>query len=301
MRLLPILLIATGCSEYGLSDGNQSYPGLPNDTAQPDSGEDDDGGDDGGEEDSGEEEEDDPDDSGDTGESDTPTPSGKVLTILLTLSDDWMNQDVARSLLLNSVSWAAPADVPTPRVLVIRDDDHSDEDAEDSENIWRWLLDAGFYADFLDEPSEGIDASQLNSYHVAILSNPGHSPDDLATVQALYDFSCTGMGIIFQGDDMAHFDDQSAFSMESLTRLVYQDNGTEYHGYQVDNDEGDAYQVQLTSDLHAIVEGIAGEIFRYGNDIDTTEVASSDVAVLAQGTVEGTTLPLKPVIAAWSP
>lgn len=281
-----LFLLGTGCTEYGFNDGKDGYPGGPGDTA---------GGD------SGVEHQGDPDDSDEPGEDDDPAPSGRVLTILLTLSDDWMDQGVARTLLLNSVAWAAPTDVSTPRVLVIRDDDHSGEDTEDSENSWRWLVDAGYDADFLEEPGSGISVEDLSSYHVAILSNPGHSPDDISTVEALYAFSCGGMGIIFQGDDMAHFDDQSAFSMESLTRLVYQDNGTEYYGYAVDNDDGSAYEVQLASTASRVLSGIAGQSFRYGNDIDTTEAASSEVSILAWATVEGTSLPLKPVIAAWSP
>ncbi len=278
MRLVPFLLLVVGCSEYGLNDDKDAFPDTPDDTGQ-----------------------DDTDDTGDTDDGDpTTTPSGRVLTILLTLSDDWMDQDVARTLLLNSVEWASPSAVTSPSVLVIRDDDHGGEDTEDSENVWQWLLDAGYDADFVDEPSSGISDADLSGYDVAILSNPGHSPDDVATVEALYDFSCAGQGIIFQGDDMAHFADEGAFSMESLTRLVYQDNGTSYHGYDVDNDEGSAYEVRLVSTSSRIVSGISGETFRYCNDIDTTEIASSDVEVLAWTTVEGTSLPLKPVIAAWS-
>jgi hypothetical protein len=276
-------LLAAACSEYGLNDDKEGPPGPPQDTARDDSGD----------------PPEDPLDSQDPETSDVPT--GRVLTVLLTLSDDWVDQDLSRSLLLNAVAWAAPQDEPDPGVLVIRDDGHNDEDAEDSENIWRWLVDAGYRADFLEEPADGATLADLTSYHVAILSNPGHSPDDLSTVQALYGFSCAGLGVIFQGDDMAHFEDEDAFSMESLTRLAYQDNGTSYHGYDVDNDEGSAYEVRLVDNASPIVEGIGGQSFRYGNDIDTTEVASAEANVLAWATVEDTSLPLKPTIAAWSP
>ncbi len=280
---IPVLtgaLLLGGCSDYGFNSGKDAYPDSGWDSADPGSDEGD---------------SDDTDDSDDGDE-----PVGRVLTILLTLSDEFMDQSVASTLLLNSVAWATPDGVTSPRVLVIRDDDHSGEDMDDSTNAWQTLVDAGYDADFLDEPGSGIEASALEGYHVAMLSNPGHSPDDVSTVEALYDFSCAGQGIIFQGDDMAHFDDESAFDMESLTRLVYQDNGTEYHGYQIDNDDGDAYQVQLANGGSTILRGIEGAVFSYGNDIDTTEAATGDIDILATATVAGTGLPTKPVIAAWS-
>jgi len=161
------------------------------------------------------------------------------------------------------------------------------------------LVAAGYNAVLIEEPGSGIDQSALVGYHVAILSNPGHSPDDLATLEWLYDFSSEGFGIIFQGDDMGHFDDGS-FDMALLTRLTYIDNGTEYYGHPIDNDQADSYEVVLESNGHPVLSGIEGEVFLYGDDIDTTESAQEGEAILAQGTVYDTQYPYKPVVAAYS-
>ena len=244
-------------------------------------------------------------DTADTPDTGPPTladePYGKVVTILLTLSDDWMDQTTSRLLLLNAVDWAVPSGTSDPRVLVLRDDDHAGEDVEDSELSYERLLDAGYDVDLVEEPDGGLGLEDLQAYDVVMFSNPGHSPEDLSTLEAFYDFSRMGRGLVLQGDDMAHFEDASAFSMESLTRLVYIDNGTEYYGHDIDNDEGDAYAVTLANNAHPVVDGIEGITFRYGNDIDTTEAGSAQVTVLATATVEGTSLDAKPAIAAYSP
>ena len=226
-------------------------------------------------------------------------PIGRVVTILLTLNDAWMDPAISSQLLLNAVEWSAPQGVTDPAVLIIRDDDHSEEHPEDSEHIRDTLVAAGYNAVLIEEPANGIDQSALVGYHVAILSNPGHSPDDLATLEWLYDFSSEGFGIIFQGDDMGHFDDGS-FDMALLTRLTYIDNGTEYYGHPIDNDQADSYEVILETTGHPVLSGIEGEVFLYGDDIDTTESAQEGEAVLAQGTVYDTQYPLKPVVAAYS-
>ncbi len=278
------------CNEYDLVGDDDTHGGG--------TGDDDDDDDDGNPHD------DDVDGDDDTSGFDDDTfgddPTGRVLTILLTLNDMYMDQTVSRQLLLNSVAWVTPVGVPAPRVLIIRDDEHSGEHPEDSEQIRDDLVAAGYDATMIDEPEDGIDASYLTGYSVAILSNPGHSPDDEATLEALYDFSCHGYGLIFQGDDMAHFDDEDDFDMESLTRLEYIDNGTEYAGHDIDNDEDDRYEVTLIDAVHPVVSGIEGVVFYYGDDIDTTEPAHANETVLAWATVEGMSTPTKPAIAAYS-
>ena len=278
------LLLATGCNDNSLSmfPGNNP-PAMPDD--DDDDGDDDDAADD--------------DDDGapyDDGQPPGDEAVGNVVTILLTTNNVWMDPDVSAALILNSVRWVAPNGVEAPSVLVIRDDEHSDEHPEDSQHFVDVLLDAGLEAVLVDEPGDGIEPSWLAGYHVAVLSNPGHSPDDPETLEALWGFSSAGFGIIFQGDDMAHFDGDD-FDMEELTRLDYVDNGTSYGGHDVDNDDGDRYEVRLIDD-HPVVDGIGGVTFFYGDDIDTTEATSPGDEVLAWCTVEGTDLPLKPAITA---
>ncbi len=286
-----------GCNDYGVHGDNDPYGDDDDDTVM---GDDDDGfpGDDDDTMPYGE----DDDDAGDDDDDDDPlagVPIGRVVTILLTLNDAWMDPTVSAELLHNSVAWCAPMHVTDPVVLIIRDDNHNNEDVEDSDRIYDTLVSRGYDVDLIEEPSGGIDQSALFGYHVVILSNPGHSPDDLSTLQWLYDFSSEGYGIIFQGDDMSHFEDGS-FDMATLTRLTYLDNGTSYYGHAIDNDSGDAYEVTLESNGHAVVAGIEGETFRYGNDIDTTEPTNTGETVVAWTTVEGTNYALKPAVAAYS-
>ena len=304
LGLIVVTLALNGpvCNEYDLAGDDDTDPGGVG-------GLDDDDDDNGGPGDDDDDDADASDDDDNPGDDDTDgfdddtygdTPVGRVLTILLTLNDMYMDQSVSQQLLVNSVAWVTPTGIPAPRVLIIRDDDHSGEHPEDSEQIRDNLLSAGYDAVLIEEPQDGIDSSHLSGYSVAILSNPGHSPDDVSTLEALYDFSCHGFGLIFQGDDMARFDDEGAFDMSSLTRLEFIDNGTTYAGHGIDNDEGDRYAVTLANISHPVVAGIEGVTFFYGDDIDTTEPAHTNETVLAWATVEGMNSPSKPAIAGYS-
>lgn len=288
-----LALLAFGCTDYDLAEEGDYLPGQDDDDAPSD--DDDDASDDDTSSD-----DDDFEPLGDDDDDTSGDPVGRVVTILLTLNDMYMDQGISSQLLINSVEWVTPAGNGSPEVLVIRDDNHSGEHPEDSEHIRDTLVAAGHAADLIDEPGNGITQQDLAGYEVAILSNPGHSPDDLSTLQALYQFSVQGFGLIFQGDDMACFDDGS-FSMQSLTRLTFIDNGTEYHGYHIDNDNGDLYAVELPGDPHPILDGIAGYTFLYGDDIDTTAPADVNEEILGWATVDGTNgIPTKPVIAVYS-
>jgi len=236
----------------------------------------------------------------DTGSPADPLPCGKVLTLLLTMSDAFVDRSVSEPLLVNAAAWLAPSDADAPRFLVLRDDNTGDENADDADYIVSVLQGAGYDTTLADEPADGVGATDIEGFDVVILSNPGDSPDDIATLDALYAYSVEGHAIVFQGDDMAHFDDPAAFDMASLTRLYYVDNGTTYGGYEIDDDAGDAYEVTVGMG-HPVTTGLEGQQFRYGNDIDTTQIDSDDVVIVGMATVENTTLDQKPVIAAYEP
>lgn len=220
---------------------------------------------------------------------------GNVVTILMALSDQWIPEDTARQLIINSVDFAT--DVPDPAVLVIRDDNTNGEDEQDPINISSWLQSVGFSVTFMQEPTNGISASDLTGFHVVIFSNPGYPPDDNSTIDALYDFSNQGYGVILQGDDMTQTDNPN---MEAMTKLIPLDNGGSYYGVNIDNNNGAAYSVRLVP-YNVLNTDISLVEFPYGNDIDTTELSSTGVYVAAWATVEGTQYPEKPVITAYSP
>jgi hypothetical protein len=220
---------------------------------------------------------------------------GNVVTILMALSDQWIPEETAKQLIVNAVNFSTA--VVDPSILVIRDDNTNGEDEDDPINIAAWLQQEGFAVTFMQEPTNGISQSDLAGFHVVIFSNPGHPPDDDSTIDALYSFSRQGYGVILQGDDMTR---TSNPNMEAMTRLIGVDNGGSYHGVTIDNNAGDAYSVRLVP-YNVLNTDIALESFPYGNDIDTTTLASSSIYVAAWATVAGTNHPEKPVITAYSP
>ena len=228
-------------------------------------------------------------------DSDLTSNLGNVVTILMALSDQWIPEETAKQLLINAVEFTT--EVAAPNILVIRDDNTNGEDEQDPVNITTWLQSAGYSVTFVDEPPSGISPSDLAGYHVVIFSNPGHPPDDDATIDALYSFSRQGYGVIVQGDDMTR---TSNPNMEAMTRLVGVDNGTNYYGINIDNNSGDAYSVRLVP-YNVLNTNISLATFPYGNDIDTTTLASTGVYVAAWTTVAGSGHPEKPVITAYSP
>lgn len=223
---------------------------------------------------------------------------GRVVTILLTLSNQWLDEDSARQLIINSVEYVSPMEL-RPNVLIIRDDNTNGEDETDSENIRDWLINDGYNITFLEEPIDGISPSDLIGFHVVILSNPGFPPDDISTLQAMRDFSQQGFGIIFQGDDMAQFGPDQAL-LESMTRLEFIDNGTTYFDYTINDNLGDAYAVTINP-LSPLADEMSTIFFLYGNDIDTTASSDTNNSVVAWCTVQNTTLSAKPVITAYTP
>ena len=220
---------------------------------------------------------------------------GNVVTILMALSDQWIPESTAKQLIINSVDFVT--DVQNPQVLVIRDDNTNGEDEDDPINFTGWLQGAGYSVTFMEEPTDGIVPADLQGFHVAIFSNPGYPPDDDSTIDALYQFSQQGYGVIVQGDDMTRTGNPN---MQALTRLVGVDNGTSYYGVNIDNNAGSAYIVRMVPN-NVLNTNIGAAIYPYGNDIDTTSLASSGIYVAAWTTVEGTSHPEKPVITAYSP
>ena len=220
---------------------------------------------------------------------------GNVVTILMALSDQWIPQTTAEQLIINAVDFVT--DVPNPQVLVIRDDNTNGEDEDDPVNFTGWLQNAGYTVTFMEEPSNGISASDLQGFHVAIFSNPGYPPDDDNTIDALHQFSQQGYGVIIQGDDMTRTNNPN---MEALTRLVGVDNGSSYYGVNIDNNNGSAYAVRMVP-YNVLNTNIGAAVYPYGNDIDTTTLATTGIYVAAWATVDNTNHPEKPVITAYSP
>ena len=222
-------------------------------------------------------------------------PSGRVVTILMTLSDTWIPPETADRLIYNAVQFVSP--ILDPSVLIIRDDNHNGEDEEDSLNIQQWLQNRGLTVDFMEEPPQGVTIEDLQGYHVVVLSNPGYPPDDVGSIESFREFSLQGYGVIFQGDDMTRL---SSPLMQELTRLQNIDNGTSYYGVNIDNNQGQTYAVSFIQGT-VLTQGIGTLTFEYGNDIDTTQPIVQGMSIAAECTVQGSSHPTKPVITAFAP
>jgi hypothetical protein len=206
--------------------------------------------------------------------------AGNVATVLLTLSNPGIERGVAQTLATNTVSWVSP--VEAPRVLVVKDENHHNEFAEDAAFVHELLVEAGMTADFIDEPEGGLELTHTDGYDVIWLSNPGYPFDDKRSLRTLADFSAAGGGYVLQSDDGTWLYGDSAFSMSSHTGLVHQSNGTSFCGQHIDNNASEyRYQVTFSDGAHPAIAGLESSTFFYGDDIDTNAPAEQGETVLA--------------------
>lgn len=230
-------------------------------------------------------------------------PTGRTAVILLTLSNPGIEDELAGQLADQAVRWTSP--VEEPQVLLVLDENHHDEFWWDADAIATMLEDRGLAVTRLDEEDGGLNASDLLGYDVVWYSNPGYPMDDAATFEALQAFSAAGGGLVLQGDDMA-WSYGNAFSMQQVTHLSWEDNGTGFCGHHTNDNDGDDYLVTISEVEHPVTAGLAGRSFLYGDDIDTS-TAEDAAEVLATATLdpdvvdEGEECATVPVIVAYEP
>jgi hypothetical protein len=202
-----------------------------------------------------------------------------VVTILLALGDQVGNDLVvagASAQLISEtvVRYASP--VNNPKILVVRDANHHGESAYDPQYIAEVLLQR-YSADFREEPSGGLTASDVVGYDVIWFNNPGHPMGSARSRDTLLAF--VG-GVILSGDDLSRGD---GFDISDLTGLSHVDNGTQFScdgkTLYIDNNEGGKYSVSIDPKK---IPGVSNSNlnFSYGNDIDLS-VASPTVEIIA--------------------
>lgn len=225
--------------------------------------------------------------------------AGRIATILLTLDAAEISQESQFKLVANTVNWVSPVDAPT--VLFVLDDFHHNEFSNDTRQLYDRLAEAGYAARYLDEPEAGLRPADLEGVDVVWFSNPGYPMDDEQSFNTLRRFSETGGGVVLQGDDMSYSFGQS-FTTTPLTRLSHIDNGVKYCGVNIDNLTGGRYEVTFNQQRHAAIEGLEGQSFLYGDDIDSTTPIDERTEVLAWATTQGVAgCALKPVITVFDP
>lgn|GEM_PF-2374443 len=211
-------------------------------------------------------------------------PRGRTATVLMTMNDPGIPVDTATALVEQTVSWVSPE--TAPRVLVVRDDNNRGEQAADSDFVLARLRIAGFDADLMEEPADGITMADADGYDVVWLSNPGYPVDDRQTYETLLQASEAGLGVVMQGDDISRFHGNS-FSMAPLTGLRYINNGVRTCGQRTDNRAGRRHEVTINGSGHPLTAGLDNSIVYYGDDIDETAVEAVGSTVLATATLEG--------------
>jgi len=194
---------------------------------------------------------------------------GRIVTILMSLTDsrlgytDPLFHQRAR-LIEQSVRWVSA--VAKPKVLVVQDDTNGGF-VWDAQMVRTSLLSRGIQSSFVQEPSEGLRADQLSTIDVVWFTNPAHPVDDALSVATLKSFVQHGGGLVLQGDDITQGPD-----MSSLTRLQYVSDGEYYCGQHMSRDRGASYSVKIENFAHPVTAGIAGNVYYYGDDIDTSNV-----------------------------
>ncbi len=208
---------------------------------------------------------------------------GRAAVIMLTMSNEpGMGEKMARQLAANAVGWVNPDTTQDPTVLVVRDDRHKNEYAEDTAFVVEQLRAAGFeHVDMLKEPADGLLKADVEGYDVIWFSNPGYPIDDLNTRNTLLKARGHGQGVVLQGDDMSWFFGANAL-MESLSHLEHINNGTRTCGVKTDNNQGENYRVTFEANTyHPLIEKLQGQEFLYGNDIDHTTPLYQGEVILA--------------------
>ena len=201
--------------------------------------------------------------------------TGRTATILLTLSNPGIPPAEAQVLVGNAARWVSEDD--SPRVLVVLDDSHHDENPEDAAFVRELLLAEGIRADYLEEPKDGLSVSDIQGQDVVWFTNPGHPMDDLATFDTLKQFSAAGGAVVLQGDDISWAFGR-AFDLSELTGVKFTNNGTRRCGRAVNNNRYDtAHAVSFGE--HAMVQGLDNALWLYGDDIDHVTAASGTTIV----------------------
>ncbi len=197
----------------------------------------------------------------------------------------------AQQLIRQSADWVNPrTDIEDSDLLYILDDNNQGEHLpQDRNNVVGALEAAGFDdVDELEEPSEGIDADDLDGYDVVWFTNPGWPMDDESTFDALQDFQQRGGGLVLEGNDMGRNSQELAGDRDLayFHGLEYLDNGVSTCGDVTDNYSGNTYGVEISEEPLSAIDGIRGNEFAYDNDIDHVQRTLSGEQVLATATYE---------------
>lgn len=193
----------------------------------------------------------------------------------------------AKTLANNAVNWVNPNLLgdPDPRILIVLDNNNQGEDTLDAPYIEALLSEMGFtQVDRIVEPAGGLLPADLVGYKVVWMVNPGFPPDSDNSRDALENFRLNGGGLIVSGDDMVQSQELSPSNQNNPFSFLnfLGDNGTSACGESTDNWAGSDYLVEFAAtSTHPLLDGLAGQSFPYGNDLDDVAPKGLGESVLA--------------------
>ena len=194
--------------------------------------------------------------------------------------------------LIERTVWAVRPYASPATVLVVRDNgDHGGDD--DTLALQEYMADVGHEVDLLNEPAGGLSADDLAGYQVVVFSSLESAIDDVASVEALLEFSGAGFGVVLHGQDIAQ--DVTSAPLESLTRLRFVDDG---RSDDDEDDDEDGHEVVMAPSS-TFTADLPEMRFGYFGDIDTTEVAGAGAEVVAVA-VENEGQNAKPAMVIWA-
>jgi hypothetical protein len=214
--------------------------------------------------------------------------TGRSAVILMTLGnqEEGASRKYVDTLIENTVDWVMTTDSGVPHnVLVVLDDNHHGEHAEDGKYVSNALEAAGYQVEYMDEPEGGLTYQDIQDYAVVWFANPGYPMDDPETQINLLRYRQLGGGLVLQGDDMSRFIGEPDY-MQPLTYLEHLNNGTVSCGVLTDNDAGSSYEVHFEDADHPMLAGLAGADMLYGDDIDHAQPLDRGEQVLAWASFE---------------
>ena len=235
---------------------------------------------------------------------------GRTATMLMAMSNSPGPSDagLAEPFIRQTAAWAAPISQSVDnRVLYVldnsADDEHIGDDTFVIDALQREEVDNRFpNVDRIDEPAEGITMSAVEGYDLVWFANPGLPLDDATTYDTLQQFLQEGGGVIMQGDDMAGPPIDEERSLSFFTGLEWIDNGTTTCGDTTDGNVGNNYTVTYSQEPVSALEGLRGQSFEYGNDIDHTAQVGQGERILATATYQsGECQETYPAAVAFSP
>ena len=206
-----------------------------------------------------------------------PPEPGCSVTFMFYLSNAFVERPVAEAFADRAVEWLAGVGTD-PRVCVVLDDNHLNDNAGDAAYIHQLLVGMGYDATLANEPPGGLAPADIAGCDVVWFTNPSQPVDDAQTVVTLMAFMRDGGDLIMSGDDLSR---ETFVPMGGLTHTENVNDGRMTCGFVTDNNAGPGYRVDIANVNHPIIDGFQGGAFRYGDDMDHAVTLSEGEEVLA--------------------